>query len=82
MTCREFADFMGDYLSGELALDSRAAFEQHLRLCANCQKYLAGYEETVKLGKQAFADDDAAVPQQVPEELVRAILAAQAARKI
>jgi anti-sigma factor RsiW len=77
MTCREFADFMGDYLSGELPRETRAAFEGHLRLCVNCQRYLAGYEETVKLGRAAFADGDAAVPPQVPEELVRAILAAK-----
>jgi anti-sigma factor RsiW len=81
MTCREFADFMADYLSGELPSDSRAAFEHHLRLCVNCQKYLAGYEETIKLGKRAFADDDAAVASQVPEELVQAILRAKGVRR-
>jgi anti-sigma factor RsiW len=80
MTCREFADFIGDYLSGELPTESRSAFEHHLRLCANCQKYLAGYEETVKLGKRAFSDDDANLPAEVPEELVRAILAARRPR--
>ena len=81
MTCREFADFMAEYVAGELTPDSRAAFEHHLRLCANCQRYLAGYEETMKLGKRAFADDDAAVPPQVPEELVQAILIARRARE-
>src|SRR5262249_37934138 len=80
VTCREFADFIAAYLSGELAPDSRPAFELHLRLCVNCQKYLAGYEETMKLGKRAFADDEAAVPDQVPEELVQAILTARRAR--
>ena len=77
MTCREFADFIADYLSGELPPDSWASFERHLRLCANCEKYLAGYEATVKLGKRAFADDDATLPPQVPEELVQAILTAR-----
>ncbi len=77
MTCREFADFIADYLSGELPPDSRAAFEHHLRLCANCERYLTGYKETVKLGKRAFADADAAVPPEVPEELVQAILRAR-----
>jgi anti-sigma factor RsiW len=77
VTCREFADFIADYLSGELPPDSRASFEHHLLLCANCGKYLAGYEATVKLGKRAFADEDATVPPQVPEELVQAILRAR-----
>lgn len=81
MTCREFADFMADYLADELPSDSRSAFEAHLGLCANCQKYLAGYEETVRLGRRAFADDDAVVPPQVPEELVQAILRAKRVRR-
>ena len=77
MTCREFADFIMDYLSGELPSESRAEFEYHLSLCTNCRRYLASYQETVKLGKRAFEDDDANVPSQVPEELVKAILAAR-----
>jgi anti-sigma factor RsiW len=77
MTCREFADFMADYLSGELAAETRAVFDEHLRVCANCKRYLAGYEETIKLGKRAFADAGAAVPDHVPEELVQAILRAK-----
>jgi len=77
VTCREFTDFMGDYLSGELPPGNRSAFEQHLQLCPNCQKYLAGYQETVKLGKHAFDGDDSRVPADVPEELVKAILDAQ-----
>jgi len=77
VTCREFADFMGDYLSGELSSGTRSAFEHHLQLCANCRNYLAGYEETIKLGWRAFDEDDASVPANVPEELVQAILAAR-----
>ena len=77
MTCREFADFMMDYLSDELSSEWRARFEHHLSLCTNCQKYLTSYEETVKLGKKAFEDDDAPLPAEVPEALVRAILAAR-----
>ena len=77
VTCREFADFIMDYLSGELSAARRAQFEQHLSLCANCRKYLTSYEETVKLGKAAFDDDKGALPPDVPEELVKAILAAR-----
>ena len=76
MTCREFADFIADYLSGELPGESLAQFEHHLTLCPNCQRYLDAYRATVKLGKAAFADGGAAVPHDVPEDLVKAILAA------
>ena len=77
MTCREFADFMMDYLSNELAAESRTQFEYHLSLCINCRTYLRCYEETVKLGKQAFDDEDSALPADVPDDLVKAILAAR-----
>jgi len=79
VTCRELADFMGDYLSGELPPALRGRFDYHLTLCINCQRYLASYRETVALGKQAFADA-AALPADVPEELVKAILAARSSR--
>lgn len=77
MTCREFADFIMDYVSGELPSESRAQFEHHLSLCTNCRKYLTSYEETVKLGKRAFDDDGSPLPADVPEELVQAILEAR-----
>jgi predicted anti-sigma-YlaC factor YlaD len=77
VTCRELADFLADYLSGELPAEARATFEHHLGLCANCRNYLTSYDETVKLGRRAFDDDDAHVPAVVPEDLVKAILAAR-----
>jgi anti-sigma factor RsiW len=77
VTCRQFADFMADYFEGELAANVRYDFERHLRVCPNCRRYLAGYEQTVKLGKAAFADAEAAVPDDVPEDLVDAILNAR-----
>lgn len=77
MTCREFADFMIDYLSGELPSANRVRFDDHLRACQNCQRYLKAYEHSVRLGQCAFGDLDAAVPAEVPEALVQAILVAR-----
>lgn len=77
MTCREFADFIADYMTGELTPAVQAAFERHLDVCINCRRFLKSYEETVKLGKRAFDDEDALLPAVVPEELVQAILAAR-----
>lgn len=76
MTCREFADFIADYLTGELPTDTKAAFERHLVRCPNCPEYLRQYEDSVKAGRRAFEAPDEEVPQSVPEELVQAILAA------
>jgi anti-sigma factor RsiW len=76
VTCREFAAFMMDYLSGELAPAIRTRFDDHLQVCKNCQRYLTGYEQSVKLGRCAFDDLNTPVPAEVPEALVQAILAA------
>ena len=77
MTCREFADFIADYLSGELPEGTRSPFERHLKVCTNCVKYLAGYKATIELGRAAFDDPEAPAPDHVPEDLVQAILSAK-----
>jgi anti-sigma factor RsiW len=79
VTCREFADFIGDFLDGALPDPERLAFEGHLGRCANCTGYLESYRASVALGKRAFADGDAALPIDVPQELVDAILRARRA---
>jgi len=77
MTCREVIDVLMEYLSGELSASESAEFERHLADCPDCTEYLRSYEETIKLGKAVFADPEAPVPQDVPEELVQAILASR-----
>ncbi|MFN7983561.1 MAG: zf-HC2 domain-containing protein [Vicinamibacterales bacterium] len=77
MTCRDFADFIMDYLSADLPADTLARFSRHLSLCPNCRAYLKSYEETVKLGRHAFDEGDAAVPGDVPADLIAAILDAR-----
>jgi anti-sigma factor RsiW len=77
VTCREFADFIIDYETGELAADARASFDRHLSRCPNCETYLAQYRATVTAGREAFADEDALLPSDVPEQLIQAILASR-----
>ena len=74
MTCRDFADFLGEYLSGELSADILTRFEAHIAVGPNCVRYLAQYRESVLLGRAAFHHGSAAVSQDVPEELIAAIL--------
>ena len=77
MTCREFADFMADYLAGELPLPQREAFDRHLAACVNCTRYLDGYRRSSAMSRAALEDADADVPVDVPEDLIQAILRAR-----
>ena len=75
MTCREFADFMLDYIAGQLPAESAALFERHLSRCPKCPKYFEQYKATIAAGKSAFDSPDEQVPADVPEDLIQAILA-------
>lgn len=77
MTCREFADFMVDYITGELPAPVRVRFEDHLRVCENCQRYLESYRQSISLGKQAFNDWNETAFPHVSERLIQAILSAR-----
>jgi anti-sigma factor RsiW len=81
MTCRELVDFLMLYLDGELPKDQRERFEHHLSLCGECVTYMQTYIDTVRLGKAACSPLDEPIPDDVPEELVRAILAARDGRR-
>lgn len=76
MKCREFTDFLMAYLDDELPAETRGSFEFHLHECQSCVNYLESYRATVALGRAACAED-AELPDDVPEGLVRAILAAR-----
>ena len=76
MTCREFVEFLGAYLSDELPEDVRDAFDRHLAECADCTAYLGTYEQTVRLARAVYDEPEGPVPAGVPEDLVQAILSA------
>lgn len=76
MTCQELLDFLMHYLDGELPADERVHFEEHLGKCPCCVEYLHTYQETIRLGRAACADEEARC-KDVPEALVQAILAAR-----
>ncbi len=77
MTCRELTEFLIDYVDGSLAPAERAAFDAHLGECPDCVTYLRNYEETIRLGKDLCKDEHDAIAEDVPEELVQAIVAAR-----
>ncbi len=79
MNCREFVDFLMDYVDGALPDSQRGVFESHMDECPSCVTYLDTYRETVRLGRDLCGDPEGPVPSDVPDRLVRAILAARRA---
>jgi len=79
LSCRELIEFLDDYVGGSLPISERAAFDAHLERCAACVRYLRGYQGTLRAVALSVAPE-AGVPQDVPEELVSAILMARKTR--
>lgn len=77
ITCKELIEFLMAYTDDELPAEQRAAFDRHLGACPSCVRYLDSYKHTVRLGKQAFECTDQTAPKDVPEGLIRAILASR-----
>ena len=78
MNCREFTEFLHEYLFGNLTAEERAEFDRHLAECPWCVAYLDSYQQTIQLEKDAFpAPEDAPPPADAPEELIQAILRAR-----
>jgi anti-sigma factor RsiW len=78
MTCREFVEFLMAYLDDELDPEVHRVFAEHLDECPPCGDYLDNYRETIRLGKTACDPERPdALPGEVPEGLVQAILAAR-----
>jgi anti-sigma factor RsiW len=76
LTCKEVADFLADYLGGAVSVEERAAFEAHLVHCEECLAYLQSYRSTVR-AVRAIGQSDEEATREVPDELVRAIVAAR-----
>lgn len=77
VTCREFIDFLMDYLSGDLPDDQRQEFDRHLGECPSCVAYMKTYKQAVEIGRSVLAPTDDPVPEDVPEDLLKAIFAAR-----
>ena len=79
LTCRDFIDVIMAWLDEELEPATRKRFGEHLAACVDCAHYLRSYQMTVALGKSVCGPDDpnGLVPDDVPEELVQAVLAAR-----
>ena len=77
LNCQACADFIADYLNGDLDAEVLASFETHLDRCRNCRAYIEQYAVVVKAGQRACERENEAAAGTFPEELVRAILDAR-----
>jgi anti-sigma factor RsiW len=81
MNCREFTEFLHEYLFGNLPAEERAEFEKHLAECPWCLAYLDSYRKTIRLEQSAFSPSETTpAPGDAPEELIQAILLARRTR--
>ncbi len=77
ITCKEFEDFVQSYLDDDLADIKRTLFERHLRVCSECRDYLSAYQRSLEMSQAVFGSDDDSVSDNVPEDLIKAILKAR-----
>jgi anti-sigma factor RsiW len=77
ITCREFVEFLDDYLAQRLPPEQVAEFNNHLSGCPPCVTYLRTYRDSVTLARAALAASAEPLPDTVPEPLVAAILASR-----
>jgi anti-sigma factor RsiW len=78
LSCREFIEFLNDYIDQQLDLERRAVFDRHLAICPDCTAYLDSYRKTMQLSVTALSGGVLPV-EPLPEKLVHAILAARSA---
>ncbi|NOZ65053.1 MAG: hypothetical protein GXP00_00890 [Alphaproteobacteria bacterium] len=73
ISCRDFENFIIQYLEDELPWNKRFIINTHLKVCKECRDYLDAYRLSMAATKGALAQEE--LPE-VPEDLVKAILAA------
>ncbi len=80
LTCKEFDDFMVDYLEGRLPVWQKYMCWLHVKMCRECANFIRQYHRVIVLEQNAFDCPDCALPDSVPEQLVKAALAHRKAK--
>jgi anti-sigma factor RsiW len=77
MTCHELITFLDLYVADGLSPEQRSEFERHLAVCPACQAYLQNYRHVMELARREAEDPLDGTRDDVPEELIAAVLAAR-----
>ncbi len=67
-TCQHIADFILDYLTGELHPDTAAEFEEHLGICQDCVAFMNTYKKTVEVTRSLPCED---IPPEMEKRVSR-----------
>jgi anti-sigma factor RsiW len=62
VTCVSGVDLLADYIEGLLPSDVRASIEQHVLRCERCQAFVASYQATPKILRDAT---DVVLPEEI-----------------
>lgn len=80
LSCKQFVDFLDEYVAGGQSEDARKAFEEHIERCPPCLDFLNQYRDTIKTSRESCCCGNRVVPpEDVPQTLIEAILAARKA---
>jgi hypothetical protein len=75
ITCREFEEFLSDYVEDRLTDAQLTLFNRHMAVCPFCRTSLAAYIKAVEMGQSACAEDEKdQIFDRAPQELIDAIL--------
>jgi predicted anti-sigma-YlaC factor YlaD len=74
VNCRQVIEFLMDYVDGELPEHVKMCFDMHLEVCPPCIEYLKTYQETIVLAKDCCKEDPNCRCDEMPEQLITAIL--------
>jgi len=80
LTCKEFDEFMMNYLEGDLPVWQKYMCWLHIKMCRECAYFVRQYHRVVALGQNTFDFPDDPVPDSVPEDLIKAALAYRKAK--
>jgi len=74
ITCKEFNDFIYDYVEEYLTQEQLILFKRHMKVCPMCRNFLRTYLTAYKAKDELLPYSDLDVPVSVPQDLIDAIL--------
>ncbi|MHA1973497.1 MAG: anti-sigma factor family protein [Candidatus Hodarchaeales archaeon] len=74
LNCREFEEFIDDYIDDSLPASVSKKVYLHLLACGDCRSYISAYKRSIEMGKALCDKLDSEIPEDVPEELITFVL--------